>query len=277
MSDWADPHADKLLVRVVSGLVLGGLGIGAALAGGPWLAAAAAAAVTAMAFEWVRMSEPAPHLPGWIIAALAALGSVMAASWQRFDLAALLLAAGAGLTMLRRAGGFMARLEAGFGALYIGLAPTVLVALRGLDTIGLVAVLALFSVIWSADIAAFLGGKFIGGPRLAPSLSPRKTWSGLVCGVLAAAVAGWAFASVHGYPPGLWFAVGGALGALGLGGDLFESLIKRRFGVKDASGLIPGHGGVMDRLDSLIAATLALAIGVVVAPGAAAALFAPAG
>lgn len=273
MSDWADPHADKLMVRIASGAALGGLGVGAAVAGGPWLAAAAGAAVTTMSFEWVRMSEPEPRRLAWAIAALGALSAVMAASWGRVDLAAAILAGAAAISFARRAGGLTPRAEAAFGIFYIGLAPAALVAIRGAPDLGLLAVLGLFTLIWAADIAAYLGGRFIGGPRLAPSLSPRKTWAGVICGVLAAGVAGSVFAAQIGAAPGLWAVAGLALGAIGLAGDLFESLCKRRFGVKDASGLIPGHGGVMDRLDSLIFATLTLAAVATLAPGLIAALF----
>jgi phosphatidate cytidylyltransferase len=273
MSDWADPHADKLLIRVASGLALGGMGLVAAIAGGPWLAAAAAAAVTAMSFEWVRMSEPAPRRLAWAIAALGALTAVMAASWGRFDLAAAALGLAALLSFMRRAGTFTPRAQAAFGVLYIGLAPAALVAIRGDSGLGLMAVLGLFTVIWAADIAAYFGGRLIGGPRLAPSLSPRKTWAGVICGALAAGVAGSAFGAVIGASASLWAIVGFGLGVMGLAGDLFESLCKRRFGVKDASGLIPGHGGVLDRLDSLIFATLTLAGGAAAAPALTAQLF----
>jgi phosphatidate cytidylyltransferase len=276
MSDWADPHADKLLIRVASGAALGGLGVAAAVAGGPWLAAAAAAAVTAMSFEWVRMSEPAPRRLAWAIAALGALAGVMAASWGRFDLALAALALAAAASFVRRAGGLTPRAQAAFGVAYVGLAPAALVAIRGEPSLGLVAVLGLFTVIWAADIAAYFGGRFIGGPRLAPSLSPRKTWAGVICGALAAGVAGSAFGAQIGASVIGWALAGFGLGVIGLAGDLFESLCKRRFGVKDASGLIPGHGGVLDRLDSLIFATLSLGLLAVAAPALGALLFAAA-
>jgi phosphatidate cytidylyltransferase len=273
MSDWADPHADQLLIRVASGLTLGGLGVAAAVAGGPWLAAAAAAAVTAMSFEWVRMSEPAPRGLAWATAAIGALAAVMAASWGRFEVSVAALALAALVSFMRRAGGGAVRAQAAFGVAYIGLAPAALVAIRGEPGLGLIAVLGLFTVIWAADIAAYFGGRFIGGPRLAPSLSPRKTWAGVICGALAAGVAGSAFGAQIGATATGWALAGLVLGVIGLAGDLFESLCKRRFGVKDASGLIPGHGGVLDRLDSLIFATLSLGLLAAVAPALTAQLF----
>jgi phosphatidate cytidylyltransferase len=120
-------------------------------------------------------------------------------------------------------------------------------------------VLTLFAVIWAADVFAYFGGKLIGGPKIAEGLSPNKTWSGIVAGVAAGTAAGWACGAMvgaDGLRLGVWISVGAILAFTGLMGDLFESFLKRRFGVKDASKLIPGHGGVLDRIDGLMAATL---------------------
>jgi phosphatidate cytidylyltransferase len=137
------------------------------------------------------------------------------------------------------------------------------VVLLRADEVGLIAVLWLFAVVWSTDIAAFYCGRAFGGPLLWPAISPKKTWSGATGGTLAAIVAGCAVV----YAAGIALHPAHALVALVVSiasqaGDLFESAIKRRFHVKDASQLIPGHGGVMDRLDGFVAAaTVALAIG----------------
>ncbi|MGA9009357.1 MAG: phosphatidate cytidylyltransferase, partial [Xanthobacteraceae bacterium] len=126
------------------------------------------------------------------------------------------------------------------------------------------ALLFLFAVVWATDIFAYLVGRSIGGPLLWPRLSPNKTWSGAFGGFLGGVAAGVAVAYASGGTRG---AVAGALAfALSLVaqcGDLFESAIKRRFGVKDTGHLIPGHGGVMDRLDGfLVAALAAVLIGI---------------
>lgn len=277
MSDWADRSSDNLPARVASSVVLIGVGLGAAFAGGAWLAGATAAALTAMSFEYARMSERPRLGPAFVVLWLAALGAVMAASWGRFELSLACIAAGGLITVLRRRGGWVARGEAAFGVAYVGLPGAAFVWVRGLEE-GLVMVLALFSTIWAADVAAYVGGRFIGGPKLAPSLSPNKTWTGLACGIAAGAGAGaLAARAIPGGPEAFspaWALAGAGFAAVGLMGDLFESMLKRRFGVKDASSLIPGHGGVLDRLDSLMAATLVAAACAALAPAATAAFLA---
>ena len=155
-----------------------------------------------------------------------------------------------------------------FGAAYVGLPAFVLVWLRQDADYGLAAVLYLFLAVWVTDIAAYATGRTLGGPKLAPSISPGKTWSGLAGGVGCAGLAGAAFgACIAG---GSAFRLGALAIALGIAaqlGDLYESALKRRSGLKDASGLIPGHGGVLDRVDGLVAA-IALAAVIVLVPHA---------
>jgi len=129
---------------------------------------------------------------------------------------------------------------------------------------GFLAVLFLFAIIWTTDILAYFVGRALGGPKLAPSISPNKTWSGAIGGTTAgvAAAAGIALAADLS-PIGVIAVVAAALSIIGQAGDLFESALKRRFGAKDSSRFIPGHGGLMDRLDSfLAAAVLAALIGI---------------
>jgi phosphatidate cytidylyltransferase len=271
MSDWAEPAVDSLAARAVSGIVLIAVGLGAALAGGAWLAAAAAAAIVAMSYEYARMSEPEAHVRAWAVAAVSGVAAAVAAALQRPEIGLAIMGLGAVVTALRRPGGLARRADAAFGVLYVGAPCMAFLWLRG-GAHGVDVLLTLFAIIWSADIAAYFGGRFVGGPKLAPSLSPRKTWAGLIGGCLAGAIAAAVYALATGRAPGSFFVVGAALGLVGLGGDLFESVIKRRFGVKDASNLIPGHGGVMDRLDGLMAATLATACVAALWPGALAAL-----
>ncbi|WP_274424146.1 phosphatidate cytidylyltransferase [Chelativorans sp. YIM 93263] len=147
---------------------------------------------------------------------------------------------------------------AGAGLAYAGMPIVALAATRGDDAAGLWAILFLFAVVWATDILAYFVGRAIGGPKLAPSISPGKTWSGAAGGALGAVVAGGVVA---------WFG-NTALSLLAICflafflsvvsqlGDLFESGLKRRHGVKDSSTLIPGHGGVMDRVDGLIVAAV---------------------
>jgi phosphatidate cytidylyltransferase len=143
------------------------------------------------------------------------------------------------------------------GVAYAGVSAATLSLLRGDDRAGLLALLFLFAVVWATDVLAYFVGRAVGGPRLAPAISPGKTWSGAVGGAVGGLVAGAAFAAFAGWSA--WTAVL----ALGLAvvsqfGDLLESFLKRRQGVKDSSHLIPGHGGMMDRIDGLVAAGWAL-------------------
>ncbi len=138
---------------------------------------------------------------------------------------------------------------------------------------GFLAVIFLFAVVWATDIVAYFVGRAIGGPKLMPNVSPKKTWSGALGGTLAAIVVAVAVAKAAGLT-GL-FAVAMlavVLSVFAQAGDLFESFLKRRFGAKDSSHLIPGHGGLMDRLDgfvsaSVVAALIGLARGGFEAPG----------
>ncbi len=145
------------------------------------------------------------------------------------------------------------------GWAYLALAAAAMLWLRGDAVAGRGAVLFVLLVVWSSDIGAYLVGRLVGGPRLAPQISPGKTWSGAAGGLLAAALVG-ASAGAAG------IALAVLLGLAAQAGDLLESLAKRRAGVKDSGRLIPGHGGLLDRLDGVLAAgpaaaLLALALG----------------
>lgn len=251
--DWSDLGA-----RVASALILAPAGVAAAWFGGPWLAGICGAAVVAMTYEWARMSEPNALRPAFLFALAGALGAVMFASWRMLDLAAGWLAVCAAISATRRRS-FAGVIETAGGAIYIGMPCAMFLWLRDRAPEGLETILTLFLVIWSGDVFAYFGGKVIGGPKVAEGLSPKKTWSGIVTGVLAGGAAGAACGAVFGAQGsliGLWVGVGAVLAFTGLMGDLFESFLKRRFGVKDASRIIPGHGGVLDRIDGLMAATL---------------------
>ena len=117
-------------------------------------------------------------------------------------------------------------------------------------------VLFLLAVVWSSDVGAYVTGRLFGGPRLAPSISPGKTWSGAAGGLASAVLVGAAAAGLGWGHVGLVMLAAGVLGIAAQIGDLLESAVKRHFGVKDSGRLIPGHGGLLDRLDGLMAASL---------------------
>jgi phosphatidate cytidylyltransferase len=228
-----------------------------------------------MSYEWARMSEPDAIRPAFMFSLAGSLGAVMFSSWQLlgYGFAWLVVCAIASALRRRSLRGFI---ETAGGAIYIGLPAALFVWLRDRGPEGLETILALFAIIWSADIFAYFGGKIIGGPKVAEGLSPKKTWSGLVSGALAGALAGYGCGVLFHADPDLrmaWFAIGALIAVTGLAGDLFESFLKRRFGVKDASKLIPGHGGVLDRIDSLMAATLLVGAALAFGPRATSLLF----
>jgi phosphatidate cytidylyltransferase len=141
------------------------------------------------------------------------------------------------------------------GAVYAGVLVASVVLVRLSPSFGLAAVLWIFAVVWGTDIAAYFAGRLIGGPRLWPSVSPGKTWAGAIVGALGGAVLGLMLAGWTNRLAALFW-LGLAAAIVSELGDLFESALKRRFGVKDSSGLIPGHGGLMDRLDAFVAASV---------------------
>lgn len=161
------------------------------------------------------------------------------------------------------------------GVPYIGLPALSLIWLRSDAELGFMAVLYLFATVWSVDIFAYMFGRAIGGPKFAPRISPKKTWSGFIGGVSAGAIAGGLFAlAIDGAEPLVLAGLALAIGIFSQIGDLAESWIKRRFDIKDASNLIPGHGGLLDRVDGLLfgavlAAVVAFLLGDGASPGTA--------
>ncbi|MEQ9641789.1 MAG: phosphatidate cytidylyltransferase [Alphaproteobacteria bacterium] len=143
--------------------------------------------------------------------------------------------------------------------LWLGLPACALVWLRLQPEIGLWLVGWLLATVWASDTGAYFAGRGIGGPKLAPRISPNKTWAGLIGGMVAAAIAGGAVAAWGGFAVLPAAGLSAVVAALSQGGDLAESMLKRRFDVKDSGTLIPGHGGILDRVDALLAAAPATA------------------
>jgi CDP-diglyceride synthetase len=159
-------------------------------------------------------------------------------------------------------GGKTARLNLAFGFPYLGLAAVAVPWLRADPGVGLANTLFVMSVVWASDIGAYLFGRLIGGPKLAPAISPGKTWSGAAGGLIGAAGASLAVAACFStdYSPLHVIGLAIVLGIIAQAGDLLESALKRHFGVKDSGRIIPGHGGLLDRLDALLAVAPAAAL-----------------
>jgi phosphatidate cytidylyltransferase len=246
-------------VRAASALVLGPVAIVAAwLCGLPFLLLCALASV-GIWWEWAALCG-GPERRGQVFAGAASLGvAAIALAFGWFGIAIGCLGIGAVVVAIGERTASPAIV--GAGILYAG---TMLVApfvLRNDPRYGFVAIIFLFAVVWTTDIAAYFAGRTFGGPKLAPRLSPKKTWSGALGGAIWAVMAAGIVAIMGGLPRLVVAAlVGLVLSVASQAGDLFESALKRHYGAKDASQLIPGHGGLMDRLDGFIVAALLAAI-----------------
>lgn len=250
--------------RLASGVVMAALALATLYVGGDVFLAFWTLAGLAIVWEWQTLID-APERPVRLgVGFVAVLAAAVAARQAAIDRAALALLVGAAITAWL--GGPGKRLWAGGGVLYAGVLVVAVACLR-LSLEGAQAILWLFALVWGTDTAAYVGGRLIGGPKLWPKVSPGKTRSGFLVGVSTGAILGIvALRLSGGLSQGAWpaiFLIGVCAAVLSQGGDLFESAVKRRFGVKDASHLIPGHGGVMDRLDGfIVAAVFIAAIGV---------------
>jgi phosphatidate cytidylyltransferase len=252
----------SLSLRTLSAVVLAPIAIAVAWFGWPWLPIITAAAGAVMAWEWARLCRDGRLGASGVMLIAAVLAAIAAAAASEVALGIGVSLAGAAIVfwMARREPADAAQWLA-LGALWVALPCVLLLWLARPDGIGPRTVLWIFAVVWSTDIGAYAIGRGLGGPRLAPRWSPGKTWAGLLGGAGCAALAGWGTARVLGISAVLPLVLMSAgLAIVGQFGDLAESVAKRRFGVKDSSGLIPGHGGLLDRLDGLLAVIPAVAL-----------------
>lgn len=250
----------EIVLRVISALALAALALGATIYS-PWtFLVLVAAGGGLVAWEWGRLTR-GKEFDGTALLATASVALLaIFVTLHRPDLGFILLAgAAAAIGFVGRPS--LDRTWAVAGLLYAALPAAALVWLRSDPELGAMAVLYLFAVAWTTDTASYAAGHLIGGPKLAPRISPQKTWSGFLVGALAPLLVGVAFARLLDSSSALWLAtlsVGLAL-ACQLG-DLLESWVKRRFGAKDFSQLIPGHGGLLDRIDGLLLAAVFAAL-----------------
>ncbi len=243
-----------LSMRAGSGLALAVVGIALIWLGGWWFSALAVLGVGLMAWELAAMTSPAGERMQSLLVGLSAAGALGFALWMHRPLwlAIMLVPALLGLVLPRRD-----RLVYAVYAMVIMFTGYGLVAFR--DGYGFPFVLWLVLLVVLADMMGYFGGRLIGGPKFWPRVSPKKTWAGTISGWLGAALVGWVMARAFGGPSWLpWFSVLVAFASQM--GDIAESAIKRRAGIKDSSHLIPGHGGAMDRFDALAGATVFLLV-----------------
>lgn len=254
----AGQRSPDVATRLVSAVVFAAIAIAFAWAGLKPFAILVVVVALVMSWEWGRIVRATDYD---LALAVHAVTVIAAAVLAAFGFAALGLAVVLIGAMICAPIEFGSRpLLSAAGVLYTGLPAVALLWLRGDEPMGFLAILFIFVVVWTTDTAAFIAGRTIGGPRLAPRLSPHKTWAGFVGGVAASAVAAALFGLAAGLPPGNLVLTGLIIAVLAQGGDLMESALKRAFGVKDASNLIPGHGGFMDRMDGVVAASVVAAL-----------------
>lgn len=254
--DWTN-----LGLRIASAVVLVPAALFATVKGGWLFLLIISIGVALLAIEWGGMS--APRSPIRVAAAVTAaiLVAVFLGHLGDFKSGWLAIPIGAAAAALVARGVAERPADAAYGVLYIAPAALCLVWLRAMPQ-GHWWTLMLFACTWSADIGAFAVGSALKGPKLWPRFSPNKTWSGFVGGLAAATAVGTFMAAKSAFRLDLRAAalVGLAVGVATMAGDLWESALKRRFGVKDSGDIIPGHGGLLDRVDGLMFAVVVMAV-----------------
>jgi phosphatidate cytidylyltransferase len=256
----SDQGSRNLMMRVIAAVILAPLTIAIAYAGGwSWSILVTLTAI-GLYIEWLMIVGAARNsaviATGVVALALAGVCLIIG----RIEIAAAVLAVG--ILAAAVAGGLRASMPAWVsgGLLYAGLALVASVLVR-LDVIGgFLALVFVLLIVWITDIGGYFAGRGIGGPKLWPRVSPKKTWAGAIGGLVGSFVVA-AVVAVLGFGKmGPLLALAGGLSVVSQLGDLFESAVKRKFGVKDSSHIIPGHGGLLDRLDGFVAAIVVAAL-----------------
>ena len=256
----AHPKKSEMTTRLASAVVMGALALGSVLVSLWTFVALVIAAGVTVAWEWGRLVRGAGFdaIAGVQSAAVAAVAVAIALSRPGLALLATALALG-GTALLGLSSTTLS--WSILGLVYSVLPASAMVWLRADPALGATALLYLLVVAWTTDTASYAGGRLIGGPKLAPKISPQKTWAGLIIGTLTPSLVGFVFGHFLEETTAWRLALISVViaGACQIG-DLGESAVKRRFGAKDMSSLIPGHGGLLDRIDGLLIAAIAAAL-----------------
>ena len=249
----------NLLLRVASALVLAPVALGVAYYGGWPFVVFWTIAALGMQWEWMGLiGGPGRQRTAIAGAAALAIAGLLAGSGY---FAGALIAVAAGVMAAALVGSSEWRAWSAAGILYAAALLIPAILLRRDPQFGFLVIILLFGIVWATDIVAYFVGRSVGGPKLWPRVSPNKTWSGAFGGTAAAILVALLIAQLGGsFSIAVVACIALLLSAVSQGGDLFESAVKRHFGAKDAGGLIPGHGGLMDRLDGFVFATCAAAI-----------------
>jgi phosphatidate cytidylyltransferase len=249
----------ELALRICSALVLVPIAIGTAYLGGWPFAVFWGLAAMGVLWEWISLVARSDHRTVLMTGgASLALAVALVATGHLLAAVIVLAISTLGVAALAPA---KWRTWIAAGVPYAGALGVAPVVLRSDSEDGFLAVIFLFAIVWTTDVVAYFSGRAIGGPKLMAQVSPKKTWSGAIGGTLAAVIVAFVLAKMMALS-GL-FAIAMLAVVLSIcaqGGDLFESFLKRRFGAKDSGHLIPGHGGLMDRLDGFITASVVAAL-----------------
>ena len=242
--------------------MLAPLALGAVYLGHPFWDALIAVLAGLMAWEWAKLCDGGQLTRAGIALIAASLAALAVAELWGFEWSLIAVAASAlscaavAATRTRSRPAWFA-----LGAIYVSLPCLALIWIRTVPQDGLATLLWLLAIVWATDTAAYFAGRAIGGAKLAPRISPNKTWAGLAGGTVAAGLVGLVFGlAIPAVTLWLFIAISAGLAIVEQAGDLFESAVKRHFGVKDSGNLIPGHGGVLDRVDGLLAVAITVAV-----------------
>jgi len=254
-----DKPSRNLKQRILSAVVMISVALGLLYLGSIPFALLVLTVAVLMSWEWGQIVRGAPgDEVSFVHEGSVALAVIVAALGHPLIAVSALCLGAAAMVWLRS--GEASRLSA-IGIFYVGLPAIVLLWMRADQSMGFEAVIFMFLVVWTTDTMAYFAGRVIGGPKLWPQISPNKTWAGFAGGVIASIIMSAIFAEfIPQASPVRLASIGLFLSVISQGGDLAESALKRGFGVKDASQLIPGHGGVMDRMDGFVTSSVAAAL-----------------